>query len=50
MTTRVAVYARYSSGLQKPTSIEDQISMAEIVCKQNGWTFVSRRSETSDTE
>ncbi|SFQ44446.1 Site-specific DNA recombinase [Roseivivax halotolerans] len=40
MTTRVAVYVRYSSGLQKPTSIEDQIAMAEIVCKQNGWTIV----------
>ena len=27
MTTRLAIYARYSSDLQKPTSLEDQISL-----------------------
>ena len=40
MTVRVAVYARYSSDLQKATSIEDQIAMAERFCARQGWTIV----------
>ncbi|WP_114286105.1 recombinase family protein [Candidatus Halocynthiibacter alkanivorans] len=40
MTKRVAVYARYSSDLQKATSIEDQIAMAERFCTSQGWTIV----------
>jgi len=40
MTKRVAVYARYSSDLQKATSIEDQIAMAERYCTSQGWTIV----------
>lgn len=40
MTLRAAVYARYSSDLQKATSIEDQIAMAQRLCDQQGWTLV----------
>ncbi|MCP4205971.1 MAG: recombinase family protein [Shimia sp.] len=40
MTVRAAVYARYSSDLQKATSIEDQIAMAERFCARQGWTIV----------
>lgn len=38
MTTRAAIYARYSSDLQKATSIEDQIAMAERFCAEQGWS------------
>ena len=41
MTKRVAIYARYSSDLQKATSIEDQIAMAERHCEREGWTVVA---------
>lgn len=37
---RAAIYARYSSSLQKATSIEDQIAMARRECERNGWTVV----------
>ena len=40
MTKRVAIYARYSSSLQKETFIEDQIAMAERYCEQQGWEVV----------
>jgi len=38
---RAAIYARYSSSLQKATSIEDQIAMARRECDRNGWTVVA---------
>lgn len=38
MTKTVAIYARYSSELQNPTSIDDQIAMARRFCEQQGWT------------
>lgn len=37
---RAAIYARYSSSLQKATSIEDQIAMARRECERNGWSVV----------
>ena len=40
MTKRVAIYARYSSVLQKATSIEDQIAMAKRHCQREGWEVV----------
>jgi DNA invertase Pin-like site-specific DNA recombinase len=39
--TRVAIYARYSSDLQRPSSIEDQIRQCEEAACRNGWV-VSR--------
>ncbi|MEI4474220.1 recombinase family protein [Frigidibacter sp. MR17.24] len=39
---RAAIYARYSSKLQKQTSIEDQIAEAERFCDREGWTVVAR--------
>jgi len=45
MTKRVAIYARYSSDLQKATSIEDQIAMAERYCARKGWEVVAHFSD-----
>ncbi|MPQ92371.1 hypothetical protein F8R15_00925 [Thioclava sp. JE_KL1] len=46
MTKRVAVYARYSSKLQKPTSIDDQFDMAERFVQTQGWTVTQRFSDS----
>ncbi|OOY16864.1 recombinase family protein [Thioclava sp. DLFJ4-1] len=46
MTKRVAVYARYSSKLQKPTSIDDQFDMAERFAQAQGWTVTQRFSDS----
>ena len=35
---KVAIYARYSTDMQKDTSIEDQIRLAEKRAAQEGWT------------
>ena len=35
---RVAIYARYSSDLQRATSIEDQIRVARSFADEHGWT------------
>ena len=37
---RAACYARYSSDLQRATSIEDQIAVARRYAEQQGWTVV----------
>lgn len=37
---RVAIYARYSSDLQRPTSIEDQIRNCRAIAERNGWIVV----------
>lgn len=37
---RVAIYARYSSDLQRPTSIEDQIRQCRAIAERNGWEVV----------
>lgn len=48
---RVAIYARYSSDLQRPTSIEDQIRNCRAAAERNGWTvleeFIRFDSETT---
>ena len=38
VATRVGVYARYSSDLQRPTSIEDQIRECRDAAAHDGWT------------
>jgi site-specific DNA recombinase len=37
---RVAIYARYSSDLQRPSSIEDQIRQCREAAARNGWVVV----------
>src|ERR1017187_7243969 len=37
---RVAIYARYSSDLQRPSSIEDQIRQCRDAAARNGWDVV----------
>ena len=37
---RMAVYARYSSDLQRPSSIQDQIREARDAAEENRWTIV----------
>jgi len=37
---RVAIYARYSSDLQRPSSIEDQIRECRDAATRNGWTVI----------
>ena len=34
---RVAIYARYSSDLQRPSSIEDQVRQCREAAARNGW-------------
>jgi site-specific DNA recombinase len=38
---RCAIYARYSSDLQSPTSIEDQHQLCRAYAGRRGWTVVS---------
>jgi site-specific DNA recombinase len=39
--TRCAIYARYSSDLQSPTSIEDQVALCRAYAERQGWTVVA---------
>ena len=38
MTTRAALYARYSSDLQRQASIEDQFRVCPELAEREGWT------------
>jgi site-specific DNA recombinase len=38
---RCAIYARYSSDLQSPTSIEDQHRLCRAYADRRGWTVVA---------
>jgi DNA invertase Pin-like site-specific DNA recombinase len=38
---RCALYARYSSDLQSPTSIEDQLQLCRAYAERQGWTVVA---------
>ena len=49
MTPRAAIYARYSSDLQKPTSIEDQVAMGRRFCADKGWTVTEVFSDAVKT-
>jgi DNA invertase Pin-like site-specific DNA recombinase len=40
MALRCAVYARYSSDLQSPSSIEDQVRLCRERIDREGWRFV----------
>ena len=48
-TPRVAIYARYSSQLQKPTSIDDQIRLCRAKVQDTGGTVVSIRYDRETT-
>ena len=37
---RCAIYARYSSDLQRPTSIDDQVRNCRAAGERNGWTVL----------
>jgi site-specific DNA recombinase len=37
-TTRCAIYARYSSGLSRAASIEDQVRLRRQHAERSGWT------------
>jgi site-specific DNA recombinase len=39
--TRVAIYAQYSSDLQSPTSIDDQLRLCRADAERQGWTVVT---------
>jgi DNA invertase Pin-like site-specific DNA recombinase len=39
---RCAIYARYSSDLQSPTSIADQVRGDEVFAERQGWSVVAR--------
>ena len=49
MTTRVAVYARYSSKNQNDVSIEDQFTMTDAYAAKQGWTITARFSDRART-
>ena len=49
MTTRVAVYARYSSKNQNDVSIEDQFTMTDAYAAKQGWTITGRFSDRART-
>ncbi|MGX9855059.1 recombinase family protein [Limimaricola variabilis] len=42
---RVALYARYSTDMQNPLSVEDQFRIAERYAQQQGWEVVERFSD-----
>ncbi|SFB10216.1 Site-specific DNA recombinase [Poseidonocella pacifica] len=44
---RVALYARYSTDMQNPMSVEDQFRQAERYARQQGWTIVERFSDSA---
>jgi site-specific DNA recombinase len=48
---RVAAYARFSSELQNPTSIEDQLRNCRAAAEKNGWTVLEEfiRSDSAVT-
>ena len=43
--SRAAIYARYSSDLQREASIEDQIRLCEERVAREGWTTVNRYAD-----
>ena len=42
---RVAIYARYSTDMQNPMSVEDQFRLAERYAAREGWVVVERFSD-----
>ena len=46
---RVAIYARYSTELQRDASIEDQIRVCEARAEREGWEVVNRYTDHAST-
>ena len=44
---RCAIYARYSSDLQSPTSIEDQLRLCRTFAERQGWAVVATYSDAA---
>ena len=44
---RVALYARYSTDMQNPMSIDDQFRQAERYAREKGWMVVERFSDSA---
>jgi site-specific DNA recombinase len=38
---RCAIYARYSSDLQSPTSIDDQVQLCRAYADRQGWVIIT---------
>lgn len=49
MTERAVIYARFSSTLQNPTSIDDQVRMARDYCARQGWAVVDVFTDSEKT-
>lgn len=49
MTKRAVIYARFSSTLQNPTSIDDQVRMARECCARQGWSVVEVFTDSEKT-
>ena len=45
---RCAIYARYSSDLQRQTSIDDQLAVARRYADQQGWTVLDVHTHTDE--
>src|ERR1700730_12715049 len=44
---RIAIYARYSTDLQSPTSIEDQIQLCRAYADRQGWVVVATHHDAA---
>ena len=44
-TRRAAIYARFSSDLQRDRSIEDQVALCETYCHKEGFEIAARFSD-----
>ncbi|QAX28721.1 recombinase family protein [Leisingera sp. NJS204] len=44
---RVALYARYSTDMQNPMSVEDQFRLAERYAKDRGWTIAGHYADNA---
>jgi site-specific DNA recombinase len=42
---KVAVYARYSSDIQRDTSIADQLRLCRLFAERQGWTIEQEYSD-----
>jgi site-specific DNA recombinase len=49
VTPRVIIYARYSSDMQSPLSVEDQIALCRKTATSKGWTVVGLHSDEAMT-
>jgi len=49
MSKRAVIYARYSSGLQKETSIEDQVALCRRYADRKGWDVVEVYTDVERT-